>query len=290
MPGIVDTPLVRDVIVPNAAAALGIPEEDVIPIIAQNPEYDGLIPVYHCASALVYAIVHAREYHAQVADPFEPLDRAGIIEMPRIEVSNEIDVSGPLSGLYLKQYLGDVASVNKELEHRIDVRTRELKEERDRSESLLLSILPSPVARRLEDGEKLIADYFDDATVLFADIVGFTHCRHASNLPKLWTCSTPCSANSMQLPTDMRSKRSKRLVIARRRSGRAASGASNVVVTIVSDEVEGWHTRFSEAGAITDGEPRDNPEYQIFHFFAEDPDGHMIEVQRFWDKDWAESG
>lgn len=174
VPGIVDTPLVQDVIVPNASAALGIPEEDVIPIIAQNPGYDGLIPVDHCASALVYAIVHAREYHAQVADPFEPLDRAGIIEMPKIEASDEIDVSGPLSGVYLKQYLGDVASVNKELEHRIDVRTRELKEERDRSEGLLLSILPSPVARRLEDGEKLIADYFDDATVLFADIVGFT--------------------------------------------------------------------------------------------------------------------
>lgn len=174
IPGIVDTPLVRDVIIPDTAVVLGIPEEDVMPIIAQNPGYDGLIPVDHCASALTYAIVHAAEYHAQVADPFEPLDRAGIIEMPSIESGDEIDVSGPLSGIYLKQYLGDVSSVNRELEHRIDVRTRELEEERDRSEELLLSILPSPIARRLEDGEELIADYFGEATVLFADIVGFT--------------------------------------------------------------------------------------------------------------------
>jgi len=174
VPGIVDTPLVRDVIIPSAAAALGIPEEDVTPIIAQNPGYDGLIPVEHCASALAYAIVHAPEYHGQVADPFEPLDRAGIIDMPSIESGDEIDVSGPLSGIYIKQYLGDVSSVNKELEHRIDVRTRELEDERNRSEELLLSILPSPIARRLEDGEELIADYFSDATVLFADIVGFT--------------------------------------------------------------------------------------------------------------------
>ena len=140
IPGIVDTPLVRDVIIPGAAAVFGIPEEEVIPIIAQNPGYDGLIPVDHCASALTYAIVHAPEYHAQVADPFEPLDRAGIIEMPSIESGDEIDVSGPLSGIYLKQYLGDVSSVNKELEHRIDVRTRELEDERDRSEQLLLLI------------------------------------------------------------------------------------------------------------------------------------------------------
>ena len=67
-----------------------------------------------------------------------------------------------------------MSSVNKELEHRIDVRTRELENERDRSEGLLLSILPPPIARRLEDGENLIADYFDNATVLFADMVGFT--------------------------------------------------------------------------------------------------------------------
>jgi len=174
IPGIVDTPLVRDIIIPDTSAVLGIPQEDVMAIIAQNPGYDGLIPVDHCASALTYAIVHAAEYHAQVADPFEPLERAGIIEMPSIESGDEIDVSGPLSGIYIKQYLGDVSSVNRELEHRIDVRTRELEDERDRSEELLLSILPSPIARRLEDGEELIADYFDDATVLFADIVGFT--------------------------------------------------------------------------------------------------------------------
>ena len=69
---------------------------------------------------------------------------------------------------------------------------------------------------------------------------------------------------------------------------RAESGPSNVVVTIVSDDVDGWHKRFMAAGAKIDGTPRDNPDYQIFHFFAEDPDGHVIEVQRFWDEDWAE--
>lgn len=177
IPGIVDTPLIRDTVLPEAAAVFGIPEEQVLQLIAQNPGYEELIPVDHCATALAYAIVHGDEYHGQVADPFEPLDRVGVIEMPRLdpeESAAEFDVSGPLSGLYIKQYLGDVTSLNKELENRIDVRTRELEEARRRSEELLLNILPSPIAKRLEQGEEMIADRFSDVTVLFADIVDFT--------------------------------------------------------------------------------------------------------------------
>ena len=43
------------------------------------------------------------------------------------------------------------------------------------NERLLLNILPGPVADRLRAGEALIADRFDDVTLLFADVVGFTH-------------------------------------------------------------------------------------------------------------------
>ncbi len=42
------------------------------------------------------------------------------------------------------------------------------------NERLLLNILPGPIAERLRQGEPLIADRFDDVTLLFADIVGFT--------------------------------------------------------------------------------------------------------------------
>jgi len=42
------------------------------------------------------------------------------------------------------------------------------------NERLLLNILPEPIARRLRAGEPLIADRFDDVTLLFADIVEFT--------------------------------------------------------------------------------------------------------------------
>jgi adenylate cyclase len=41
------------------------------------------------------------------------------------------------------------------------------------SESLLRNILPPDIAARLRNGESNIADHFEDATVIFADIVGF---------------------------------------------------------------------------------------------------------------------
>lgn len=40
--------------------------------------------------------------------------------------------------------------------------------------ALLLNTLPKPIAERLKCGESTIADSFEEATVLFADIAGFT--------------------------------------------------------------------------------------------------------------------
>ena len=51
---------------------------------------------------------------------------------------------------------------------------RELERLHRENERLLLNILPEPIADRLRRGERLIADRFDDVTLLFADIVGFT--------------------------------------------------------------------------------------------------------------------
>ncbi len=51
---------------------------------------------------------------------------------------------------------------------------RLLAREQERSQRLLLSILPEAVAARLKTSPGVIADSFDEVTVLFADLVGFT--------------------------------------------------------------------------------------------------------------------
>jgi class 3 adenylate cyclase/CheY-like chemotaxis protein len=50
----------------------------------------------------------------------------------------------------------------------------ELRAEKERSEGLLLNILPGNVVARLRGGEKLIADRFHAVTILFCDLVDFT--------------------------------------------------------------------------------------------------------------------
>jgi len=55
------------------------------------------------------------------------------------------------------------------------IRTRRaLDEERERSESLLLNVLPASIAERLKRSDEVIADAYPEATVMFADLVDFT--------------------------------------------------------------------------------------------------------------------
>src|SRR5512140_2084251 len=51
---------------------------------------------------------------------------------------------------------------------------REIQLEREKSERLLLNILPAPIAERLKQTQEIIADNFSDVSVMFVDIVKFT--------------------------------------------------------------------------------------------------------------------
>lgn len=55
----------------------------------------------------------------------------------------------------------------------------DLEKERQRSEDLLLNILPISIVHRLKEEQSVIADHFDSTTILFADIAGFTRLAEA---------------------------------------------------------------------------------------------------------------
>ena len=62
-----------------------------------------------------------------------------------------------------------------ELENKVEERTHDLKLEKEKSERLLLNILPAEVAKELtEKPVQTIAKKIPNITVLFTDIVGFT--------------------------------------------------------------------------------------------------------------------
>ncbi len=84
-----------------------------------------------------------------------------------------------LTGIAL--VISRLRQTSKELELRVIERTSQLREsnqqllvEQEKSERLLLNILPEPIANQLKEGESSIANGFAEATILFADLVNFT--------------------------------------------------------------------------------------------------------------------
>lgn len=77
--------------------------------------------------------------------------------------------------------LGEVMGAFREMLQRVrdEIRSRTeseqaLREEQEKSDQLLLNILPGCIADRLKNDDRSIADGFAEVTVLFADLVGFT--------------------------------------------------------------------------------------------------------------------
>jgi class 3 adenylate cyclase len=83
-----------------------------------------------------------------------------------------------------------IIKLNEELEEKVKHRTRELLIEKEKtqellnvSDNLLLNILPETIADRLKNGETTIADHYENASVVFIDIVDFTR-KSANADPK----------------------------------------------------------------------------------------------------------
>ncbi len=64
--------------------------------------------------------------------------------------------------------------VGRQYEKQIEKKNVQLSEERQKSDRLLLNILPESIAERMKNNEKIIVDHFSEVTVLFCDIVNFT--------------------------------------------------------------------------------------------------------------------
>ena len=53
------------------------------------------------------------------------------------------------------------------------------------------------------------------------------------------------------------------------------------MITLVTDDVDGWYARLQENGADLRGSPEVLDEFKIYSFFARDPNGYVIEFQQF---------
>ncbi|MGH7254591.1 MAG: adenylate/guanylate cyclase domain-containing protein, partial [Nitrospirales bacterium] len=142
---------------------------------------------------------------------------AGLEDLPIVMVTAETDrehlkaaftagavdyITKPLNKIELHARVRSVLTLKEEMDRRkaneralrevnrqlgaamtaLDEKHRLLQAEQEKSEGLLLSILPKPIAEQLKRDQGIIADSFSEVTVLFADIAEFT---------KLWVSQSP---------------------------------------------------------------------------------------------------
>lgn len=70
------------------------------------------------------------------------------------------------------------------------------------------------------------------------------------------------------------------------RQGAAGESTGGVIFTLVTEDVDGWYGRLAAQGVTFEKPPALNPAYNIYHCFLRDPNGYLIEIQRFLDPGW----
>lgn len=75
------------------------------------------------------------------------------------------------------------------------------------------------------------------------------------------------------------------LGLCRSKDGRAPT-TGGMIITFVSADVERRYAELSERGVVFESEPKFNADYNITHCFLRDPDGRLLEIQRFEDSQW----
>jgi catechol 2,3-dioxygenase-like lactoylglutathione lyase family enzyme len=60
----------------------------------------------------------------------------------------------------------------------------------------------------------------------------------------------------------------------------------DIIVTLITPEVDQWYSHLSEQGVEFEQPPVFNPRYDIYHCFLRDPNGYLLEIQRFLDPSW----
>ena len=61
---------------------------------------------------------------------------------------------------------------------------------------------------------------------------------------------------------------------------------ADVIFTIVTPDVDQWYRDLVSKGIQFQKPPAVNPKFKIYHFFLHDPNGYLIEIQKFLDPRW----
>ncbi len=59
-----------------------------------------------------------------------------------------------------------------------------------------------------------------------------------------------------------------------------------VILTLVSDHVDAWHDYLLAQNVPIEKPPTLNETFNIYHIFLRDPNGYLVEIQKFLDPAW----
>ncbi len=155
----------------NGAAALELAVRETFDLILLDlimPEMSGFEVLRRLKAA-----EHTSDIPVIVISALDELDSV----VRCIEAGAEDYLTKPFNPILLRARIG--ASLEKKwLRDREKKFVADLEQEKARSETLLLNILPQSIVNRMRNGEMVIADRIGEATILFCDLVGFTTLSH----------------------------------------------------------------------------------------------------------------
>lgn len=59
-----------------------------------------------------------------------------------------------------------------------------------------------------------------------------------------------------------------------------------IILTLVTPKVDLWHQVLSNKGVVFEKLPTLNRQYNLYHCLFRDPNGYLIEIQKFLGPDW----
>ena len=62
-----------------------------------------------------------------------------------------------------------------------------------------------------------------------------------------------------------------------------ARGSNSPYITLLTDDVDAVYHKLKAAGIHLTEEPKENERFSIYHFLVRDPNGYIVEVQKFLD-------
>jgi class 3 adenylate cyclase/CheY-like chemotaxis protein len=153
---------------PNGREALSILERSAVDLVLLDymmPEMDGLEVLTRLKThpSLRYIPTIMISAHDEIENVVTCIERGA--EDYIAKPINPVLLNARVQASLEKKYLRDQEQTY----------LQKLQIEQAKSESLLLNILPAPIASRLKLNRETIADSFAESSVLFADIIGFTN-------------------------------------------------------------------------------------------------------------------